>query len=68
MCLNAVAVALNHSVSADCKSYLNGSLFILGEFGGNDYNAPIFGGKGVDEAISYVPQIIDKITGGVEVQ
>jgi hypothetical protein len=55
-------------VSADCKSYLNGSLFILGEFGGNDYNAPIFGGKGVDEATSYVPQIIDKITGGVEVQ
>jgi hypothetical protein len=53
--------------SVDCKSNLNGSLFILGEFGGNDYNAPIFGGKGLDEVTSYVPQIIDKITSGVEV-
>ncbi|KAM0834783.1 hypothetical protein ACQ4PT_063363 [Festuca glaucescens] len=52
--------------ASDCKSYLNDSLFILGEFGGNDYNAPIFGGRGIDEAISYVPQIIDKITGSVE--
>ena len=54
-------------LSADCKSYLNNSLFIFGEFGGNDYNAPIFGGKGLDEVNSYVPQIIDKITSGVEV-
>uniref|UniRef100_A0ACD5VYP8 Uncharacterized protein n=1 Tax=Avena sativa TaxID=4498 RepID=A0ACD5VYP8_AVESA len=52
--------------AGDCKSYLNNSLFILGEFGGNDYNAPIFGGKGLDEVTSYVPQIIDKITSGVE--
>uniref|UniRef100_A0ACD5VGN4 Uncharacterized protein n=1 Tax=Avena sativa TaxID=4498 RepID=A0ACD5VGN4_AVESA len=52
--------------AGDCKSYLKNSLFILGEFGGNDYNAPIFGGKGLDEVTSYVPQIIDKIRSGIE--
>jgi hypothetical protein len=56
------------AASVDCKRYLNGSLFIVGEFGGNDYNAPIFGGKGLDEVTSYVPQIVDKITSSVEVQ
>lgn len=51
----------------DCKSYLNNSLFIVGEFGGNDYNAPLFGGKGIAEVKGYVPQIVNKITSGVEV-
>ncbi|EEC70166.1 hypothetical protein OsI_00887 [Oryza sativa Indica Group] len=50
----------------DCKSYLSKSLFIVGEFGGNDYNAPLFGGKSMDEVKGYVPQIIAKITSGVE--
>ncbi|XP_015691735.2 GDSL esterase/lipase At5g45910-like [Oryza brachyantha] len=50
----------------DCKSYLGNSLFIFGEFGGNDYNAPLFGGKSMDEVKGYVPQIISKITSGVE--
>ncbi|KAF0920557.1 hypothetical protein E2562_035666, partial [Oryza meyeriana var. granulata] len=35
----------------DCKSYLSNSLFIVGEFGGNDYNAPLFGGKSIDETL-----------------
>ncbi|BAD73162.1 putative esterase [Oryza sativa Japonica Group] len=35
----------------DCKSYLSKSLFIVGEFGGNDYNAPLFGGKSMDETL-----------------
>ncbi|KAG8053024.1 hypothetical protein GUJ93_ZPchr0001g32537 [Zizania palustris] len=51
---------------SDCKNYLNNSLFIVGEFGGNDYNAPLFGGKSITEVKGYVPQIIDKITNGVE--
>lgn len=51
---------------SDCKSYLNNSLFIVGEFGGNDYNAPLFGGKGIAEVKGYVPQIVNKITSGVE--
>uniref|UniRef100_A0A453EEA4 Uncharacterized protein n=1 Tax=Aegilops tauschii subsp. strangulata TaxID=200361 RepID=A0A453EEA4_AEGTS len=49
-------------------SHLSKSLFILGEFGGNDYNAPIFGGKSLDEVYTYVPHIINKITSGVEVR
>ncbi|KAF7035785.1 hypothetical protein CFC21_046584 [Triticum aestivum] len=52
--------------AGDCRSHLSKSLFILGEFGGNDYNAPIFGGKSLDEVYTYVPHIINKITSGVE--
>lgn len=53
---------------ADCRSHLSKSLFILGEFGGNDYNAAIFGGKSLDEVYTYVPHFINKITSGVEVR
>ncbi|KAF7028709.1 hypothetical protein CFC21_040577 [Triticum aestivum] len=52
--------------ASDCRSHLSNSLFILGEFGGNDYNAPIFGGKSLDEVYTYVPHIVNKITSGVE--
>ncbi|CAL4952348.1 unnamed protein product [Urochloa decumbens] len=53
---------------ADCKSYIRKSLFVVGEFGGNDYNAALFTpGKGMAEARSYVPQVVDRITSGVEV-
>nr|CAB3483136.1 unnamed protein product [Digitaria exilis] len=48
---------------SDCRTYLNSSLFVVGEFGGNDYNAPLFGGKNVR---TYAPQIIDKITSSVD--
>ncbi|RCV25234.1 hypothetical protein SEVIR_5G148500v4 [Setaria viridis] len=52
---------------AGCKSYFSNSLFIVGEFGGNDYNAALFTpGKGMAEARSYVPQVVDRITTGVE--
>ncbi|GJN06430.1 hypothetical protein PR202_ga24159 [Eleusine coracana subsp. coracana] len=52
---------------SDCKSYFNSSLFIVGEFGGNDYNAPIFSGKvSMAEIRTWVPQIIDTIASGVE--
>jgi hypothetical protein len=47
---------------------LNSSLFIVGEFGGNDYNAPIFAGSaGLAEIKTWVPQIVDRIASGVEV-
>ncbi|CAL4958947.1 unnamed protein product [Urochloa decumbens] len=56
------------SLGADCKSYFKKSLFVVGEFGGNDYNAALFTpGKGMAEARSYVPQVVDRITSGVEV-
>ncbi|WVZ72787.1 LOW QUALITY PROTEIN: hypothetical protein U9M48_021194 [Paspalum notatum var. saurae] len=34
----------------------------------NDYNAPIFDGRAMAEVTSYVPQIVDRITSGVEVR
>ncbi|KQK03299.1 GDSL esterase/lipase At5g45910 isoform X2 [Brachypodium distachyon] len=50
----------------DCKSYLKNSLFIVGEFGGNDYNAGIFGRRSLDEVKTYVGQITDKVRSGVQ--
>ncbi|XP_037456870.1 GDSL esterase/lipase At5g45910-like [Triticum urartu] len=51
---------------SSCKSYLANSLFIFGEFGGNDYNAMLFGNYNTDQASTYAPQIVDTIGAGVE--
>lgn len=50
----------------DCKSYLANSLFVFGEFGGNDYNAMLFGNYNADQASTYTPQIVSAIAAGVE--
>ncbi|OEL21088.1 GDSL esterase/lipase [Dichanthelium oligosanthes] len=50
----------------DCKSYLANSLFVFGEFGGNDYNAMLFGNYNTDQASTYTPQIVSTIANGVE--
>ncbi|GJN29593.1 hypothetical protein PR202_gb17832 [Eleusine coracana subsp. coracana] len=50
----------------DCKSYLSNSLFVFGEFGGNDYNAMLFGNYNTDQASTYTPQIVSTIANGVE--
>ncbi|KAG8093899.1 hypothetical protein GUJ93_ZPchr0012g19301 [Zizania palustris] len=50
----------------NCKSYLASSLFVFGEFGGNDYNAMLFGGYSTGQASTYTPQIVDTISKGVE--
>ncbi|KAF3328558.1 GDSL esterase/lipase [Carex littledalei] len=52
--------------ASDCKSYLSKSLFIMGEFGGNDYNAPLFSGSSTDTVSTYVPNVIQKISDGIE--
>ncbi|KAL6606685.1 hypothetical protein ACP70R_042338 [Stipagrostis hirtigluma subsp. patula] len=49
-----------------CKAYLAKSLFVLGPFGGNDYNAMLFFGFTVDQARNYTPKIVDNIASGVE--
>ena len=51
---------------AACKSYLSKSLFVVGEFGGNDYNAMLFGNYNTDQASTYTPQIVSTIAAGVE--
>ncbi|KAM0847610.1 hypothetical protein ACQ4PT_054892 [Festuca glaucescens] len=35
---------------SSCKSYLSSSLLVFGEFGGNDYNAMLFGNYNTDQA------------------
>ncbi|KAG8067482.1 hypothetical protein GUJ93_ZPchr0005g15851 [Zizania palustris] len=50
----------------DCKNYLSNSLFVVGEFGGNDYNAPLFAGRSMSEVRGYVPQVVSKIVRGLE--
>ncbi|XP_009409411.3 GDSL esterase/lipase At5g45910-like [Musa acuminata AAA Group] len=49
-----------------CKAYLSRSLFIVGEFGGNDYNTAIFAGRSMAEVNSYVPKVMRAIKLGVE--
>lgn len=53
---------------AACEEYLRKSLFVFGEFGGNDYNAPLFSGKTMAEVKTYVPFVVDAITRGIEVR
>ena len=53
---------------AGCKSYLANSLFVFGEFGGNDYNAMIFGGYSIQQARKYTPKIVNTISRGIDVR
>uniref|UniRef100_A0A3B6GV20 GDSL esterase/lipase n=1 Tax=Triticum aestivum TaxID=4565 RepID=A0A3B6GV20_WHEAT len=50
----------------ECKEFYANSLFVVGEFGGNDYNAPLFAGKGLTEAYKFMPDVIQGISDGVE--
>jgi len=52
---------------AGCASYLANSLFVFGEFGGNDYNAMIFGGYSTEQARKYTPKIVNTISRGIDV-
>ncbi|KAF8725552.1 hypothetical protein HU200_020086 [Digitaria exilis] len=51
---------------SDCKSYLSKSLFVVGEFGGNDYNAALFSGRSMAEVRGYVPRVVSKLIRGLE--
>ena len=50
----------------ECKEFLGGSLFLVGEFGVNDYHFS-FQRKSVREVRSYVPRVVRKISMAVEV-
>ncbi|GJY12083.1 SGNH hydrolase-type esterase domain-containing protein [Tanacetum coccineum] len=49
----------------DCKNLVGGSLILMGEIGGNDYNVPFFIGKSIEEVESYVPLVIDTIISAI---
>jgi hypothetical protein len=40
---------------------------VVGEFGGNDYNAPLFSGVPFSDVKTYVPLVAKAIANGVEV-
>ncbi|XBJ20170.1 hypothetical protein VPH35_011032 [Triticum aestivum] len=46
--------------------YLRDSLVVFGEFGGNDYNAMLFGNYNPDQASRYTTKIVNTIIRGVE--
>ncbi|XP_006644439.1 GDSL esterase/lipase At1g28600-like [Oryza brachyantha] len=47
---------------AGCKGMMNESLFLVGEFGGNDYNYPLLNGVSINKIRSFTPHIIAKIS------
>jgi hypothetical protein len=51
----------------ECKDFFAKSLFVVGEFGGNDYNAPLFAGKDLKDAYQLMPHVVQGISDGVEV-
>lgn len=51
--------------STDCPKYLEKSLFMLGEIGGDDFVYPMRNGETVDEMRKMIPQVVDSIIHGV---
>ncbi|KAL5989587.1 hypothetical protein ACLOJK_010480 [Asimina triloba] len=54
--------------STKCKfavEFFRKSLFLVGEIGGNDYNFAFFGGKSVNEIVTYVPEVANAIASAV---
>ncbi|VAH43029.1 unnamed protein product [Triticum turgidum subsp. durum] len=43
------------------------SLFVMGEFGANDYRSFLLSNRTVEQATAYVPQIVDSVSQGVEI-
>nr|XP_043624247.1 GDSL esterase/lipase At1g28590-like isoform X2 [Erigeron canadensis] len=50
---------------SDCRKFIGGSLILMGEIGGNDYNFPILAGSPMDEIKPLVPLVIDTIISAV---
>ncbi|OAY67916.1 GDSL esterase/lipase, partial [Ananas comosus] len=46
----------------DCRNYFGKSLFVIGEFGINDYQLGLFATRNLDEVRSYAPQVIKAIS------
>lgn len=65
---NTIQLGAHRSMRAECRKVLGRrSLFIVGEFGVNDYLLS-FRRKSVPETRSYVPDVIRTITMGIEVR
>ncbi|VAH27206.1 unnamed protein product [Triticum turgidum subsp. durum] len=55
--------SLCNGQGTDC---FGSSLFVMGEFGGNDYISFLLSNRTVEQARPYVPQIVDSISRGLE--
>ncbi|CAH9137891.1 unnamed protein product [Cuscuta epithymum] len=47
---------------SSCKEYLQNSLILMGEIGGNDYNHPFLQGHSKEDVVTYVPNVINAIS------
>ncbi|KAL6850129.1 hypothetical protein ACP4OV_020756 [Aristida adscensionis] len=50
----------------ECRDLFRRSLFVVGEFGGNDYGSTLFSFRPVEEVHTFVPHVVDSIGRGVE--
>jgi hypothetical protein len=61
---------LRHTVNlililiAECTDYFSKSLFVVGEFGCNDYNAPLFSGVAFSDVKTNMPLVAKAIVNG----
>jgi hypothetical protein len=53
--------------SLACEKYFAKALFVIGEFGWNDYGFMLLSGRSVDEIRSHTPQIVEMISAATEV-
>ncbi|XP_078181581.1 GDSL esterase/lipase At5g03980-like [Carex rostrata] len=49
------------SSQSDCARKLEQALFLVGEIGGNDYNYAFFQEASINQAMNYVPQVVQAI-------
>lgn len=53
---------------SDCRDLFRRSLFIVGEFGGNDYASSLAAFRPLEEVHTFVPHIVNSIGKGIEVR
>jgi hypothetical protein len=59
--------SLCNTTAKECDDYLDRSLFVMGEFGGNDYVFLLAANKTLEQTRTYVAAIVKAIADGVEV-
>lgn len=50
-----------------CKEFLESSLFLLGEFGGNDYTHALLSHKTLNDILPIIPLVAQSIASGAHV-
>jgi phospholipase/lecithinase/hemolysin len=58
--------SLCNTTAKECDDYLDRSLFVMGEFGGNDYVFLLAANKTLEQTRTYVAAIVKAIADGVE--